>query len=182
MSGTEKRLRRIDRLTLLVAWALAAAQTPGFEVPSVKAAPPGEALTVLGTHGGPGTADPGRWWADNLTLANLMLYGYDIRPYQLSGPAWMNEAHYRTQATLPPGASRDDLRLMVRVLLEERFHVKSHRETREIAVLTLVVGKNGPNSRSRQTTRRTPGSSESRARRTDASIGGASAARWRCSL
>ena len=36
------------------------------------------------------------------------------------------------------------LDLMLQVLLEDRFHLKFHRETKELPVYTLTVGRNGP--------------------------------------
>jgi uncharacterized protein (TIGR03435 family) len=47
-------------------------------------------------------------------------------------------------AWLQPKADFDQLRLMLRSLLEDRFRLKVHRETRTTAVYALVVDKNGP--------------------------------------
>jgi uncharacterized protein (TIGR03435 family) len=47
-------------------------------------------------------------------------------------------------ATLPDGAKKDDIPAMLQALLEERFKMKLHRETKEGPVMALVVGKGGP--------------------------------------
>ena len=62
----------------------------------------------------------------------------------LDGPSWINEACYDLAAKLPPGATRDDVRLMVQNLLADRFHLAAHRETRTIPTYTLVVVPGGP--------------------------------------
>jgi uncharacterized protein (TIGR03435 family) len=62
---------------------------------------------------------------------------------------------WEVQATLPPGTpaysaeqrrERDSVQvnLMLQVLLEERFRLAVHRETREFQAFALVVGRNGP--------------------------------------
>jgi uncharacterized protein (TIGR03435 family) len=40
--------------------------------------------------------------------------------------------------------TRSDFRLMLQTLLDERFHLKLHREMKERPVYALVVAKNGP--------------------------------------
>jgi uncharacterized protein (TIGR03435 family) len=47
-------------------------------------------------------------------------------------------------AKLPDGASKDDVPMMLQALLEDRFKLELHRESKEGAVLALVVGKRGP--------------------------------------
>jgi uncharacterized protein (TIGR03435 family) len=42
------------------------------------------------------------------------------------------------------GANENQLRQMLRTMLTERFKLVVHRETREMSVFALVVGKNGP--------------------------------------
>jgi uncharacterized protein (TIGR03435 family) len=120
------------------------AQTPTFEVASVKPAAPFDRNTNSGPSGGPGTKDPGRWSARFMPLSALIGIAYDIRPFQLSGPKWLENERFDLVATVPAGATRDDLRPMLRNLLEERFGLKAHRERKEVQVYELVVTKGGP--------------------------------------
>jgi uncharacterized protein (TIGR03435 family) len=84
------------------------------------------------------------------SLRNLILQAWDIRAYQLAGgPAWLTEMPAQTYdviATVPGDAvpTMEQVRPMLRTLLEERFQLKVHRETREIPIYGLVVGKSGP--------------------------------------
>ena len=70
-------------------------------------------------------------------------------------PAWLKTERWEIQAKLPANTvsytydqfqrgSAPEVSLMLQVLLEERFHLKVHRETREIPVYALTVAKNGP--------------------------------------
>ena len=70
-------------------------------------------------------------------------------------PSWAKTERFEIQATLPAGAvsetparlhSGDPLpfRLMLQVLLEDRFRLRVHRETRQLPVYALTVGKDGP--------------------------------------
>ena len=65
-------------------------------------------------------------------------------------PAWVNDDRWEIQAKLPPntplGSAREglspELRLMLRTLLEDRFHLKAHLETRQLPVFVLTRGGN----------------------------------------
>jgi uncharacterized protein (TIGR03435 family) len=61
------------------------------------------------------------------------------------GPPWVNTSLYQIDAKA--GGVTDPAILdgpMMQSLLEERFQLKLHRETREIPVYALVVGRGGP--------------------------------------
>jgi|SRR5215831_3468695 len=110
---------------------------PAFEAASLK--PSSDSFRMFG---GPGTPDPGRWTCTN-TLDNLLLKAYNIRPYQLSTPAWMASDRFTIMAKLPAGTTGEQFRLMQQRLLEERFHITSHREKKELPVYELVVLPSG---------------------------------------
>jgi uncharacterized protein (TIGR03435 family) len=131
----------------------AAAQNPDpklqFEVASVKIAPPMVGNTrpaLMGTHGGPGTADPGQYTLGYAPIKTILVQAFGVRALQISGPAWLDKAddRYDIVAKLPAGASKEDLKTMLQNLLVERFGMAFHRETKELPGYQLVVGKNGP--------------------------------------
>ena len=140
---------RFAAFSAALATSLLHAQTPGpspaFEVASIKAAPPleGRGFTVS-SSGGPGTKDPGRWTTNNWTLSNLVTLAYNLNRYNYSGPDWMDTERFNIIAKVPEGATKDQFRTMVENLLFDRFKMKVHRETREMAGYDLVVAKGGP--------------------------------------
>lgn len=123
------------------------AQAPAkleFEVASVKPAPPpASGSFVPPIRGGPGTNDPERITYGHASLKYLLINAYNVKEYQISGPGWIDTKLYEISAKLPPGATKEQLRVMLQSLLAERFKLKLHRETREFSGYELVVGKNG---------------------------------------
>lgn len=79
-----------------------------------------------------------------MPLKALIATAYDLKYYQVSGPAWMETEYFDIVAKMPEGATKDDALAMLRALLEERFKLVARRETQEHKVLALVIGKNGP--------------------------------------
>lgn len=66
----------------------------------------------------------------------------------LGGPAWINSDPYEIRAKSETPQSRGMMHgPMLQALLEDRFKLKTHRETRQIPVYALTVGKNAPKLR-----------------------------------
>src|SRR5262245_14475579 len=132
-------------LASVAAWAQTSAPRPEFEVASIKASPPPDGRGMrIGVNGGPGSGDPGRWSTENMSLSNLVTYAYDLKRHEYQGLSWMDKARFDIQAKVSAGATKDDLKLMVRAMLEERFKLAFHREKKEMAGFELVVAKGGP--------------------------------------
>jgi uncharacterized protein (TIGR03435 family) len=140
--------------TSCAAFAQTTAATPSFEVATIKpAAPPatsmgpGGGMRVamrMGPRGGPGTSDPGQITYSNMPMKSLLVTAYGVKSYQVSGPSWMDTERFDIVAKVPPGATRDDVKLMLQNLLAERFKLTLHREKKDLPMYALVVGKNGP--------------------------------------
>ena len=76
---------------------------------------------------------------------NLIRFAYNLRPYQIEGgPAWLEQDRYSISAKSESPADKDQLRLMLRGLLADRFKLSFHRETKELAGYAVVVGSGGP--------------------------------------
>jgi uncharacterized protein (TIGR03435 family) len=115
-------------------------QTPSFEVSSVKSS---AGSGVRGSKGG--MNDPSLFSVHNITLKSLILRSYDIQDYQLSGgPAWMENDRYDIDARPERPATHEQMMLMLRSLLADRFQLALHRETKTIAVYVLSLAKGGP--------------------------------------
>jgi uncharacterized protein (TIGR03435 family) len=132
--------------------ARAPAQSPTFDAVSVKPAGP-FVPGSMGMRGGPGTNDPGRIISTYVMLKNVLMKAYDLRPDQISGPAWMDDYSigdsnfFSITATMPPSTTPERFRLMLQNLLAERFHLAVHHETREFPGYELVVASGGPKLR-----------------------------------
>jgi uncharacterized protein (TIGR03435 family) len=85
--------------------------------------------------------------ATNYTLRSLILLAYSIPEFQLiGGPDWIGTLRFDIEAKTADGVRSlgpELILTLLRSLLEDRFQLKVHRETREGAVFNLVVGKNG---------------------------------------
>jgi len=131
---------------LLTAMALAA-DKPAFEVASVKAASP-QGSWIVRQHGGPGRADPDgpdptRWSVENYKLVDIVAKAYAVEPYLISSPTPLEE-RFSIQAKLPAGTTPAQFLLMIQSLLEDRFHFRAHRQTRDVRAYELAVAKDGP--------------------------------------
>lgn len=127
---------------------LEAQPSPAFEVASVKP----ERLPK-GTYGW-GTGGAIRIGGNRVTtsgtLAGLVMAAYDLKEYQISGaPNWSDESGGRQYFDISAkvegegAAPVDQVRRMLQTLLAERFQLNVHRETRDLPVYDLILGKNG---------------------------------------
>jgi uncharacterized protein (TIGR03435 family) len=122
----------------------ACAQTPAFEVASVKQAEPiTPALVQSGRLHIGVSIDSMHVRASQYSLYDLTALAYQIEGHQISGPDWMVTERYDIQAKLPEGSRREQVPAMIQTLLAERFGMRVHRENREISVYALVVAGGG---------------------------------------
>ena len=111
---------------------------PQFEVASIKIHPP-PLTRILVTNQG------GRFVATGISLKMLVGRGYGIpEPRVLEGPSGTESERYDIEAKASDGAAPNQLQPMIKALLEDRFKLKAHKETRDLPVYELVVSKNGP--------------------------------------
>jgi uncharacterized protein (TIGR03435 family) len=127
------------------------AQTPSaqltFEAASVRPSapvPPTGGVYFGPARGGPGTPDPGQITWSYATMKAMLLTAYDAKNYQISGPAWLDSERYDVIAKVPAGATTEQVRVMWQNLLDERFGLTVHHESKEFQVEELVVARGGP--------------------------------------
>jgi uncharacterized protein (TIGR03435 family) len=123
-------------------------KSPTFEAATVKPAAPlvpdaSGRIFFRGPSGGPGTKDPGRINYPNMSLKSLLMAAYDMKNYQISGPAWLDTERFDVTATMPPDTTKEQFRLMLQNLLADRFKMTMHKETKELPMYSLVVVKTG---------------------------------------
>lgn len=122
-----------------------------FEVASVKRNASADNRLTLGPRPG------GRFTATNVTLKMLLGIAYNVRDENISGgPDWISTIRWNIEAkaeanSIPAGvgpwpdsANPDHpLTQMLQSLIEDRFLLKMHRETKEIPIYELLVAKTG---------------------------------------
>jgi uncharacterized protein (TIGR03435 family) len=129
---------------MILAMPLAAQDAPAFEVASVKRAAPG-------ATGGGFSNGPWQFTTRNYALRSLIYLAYRVPGYRvLNLPGWADGERYDIVAKTPAGAYTPEQRAaMIRGLLEDRFKLKTHRESRETSIYALVPAradkKLGPN-------------------------------------
>src|SRR5262245_14907412 len=113
-----------------------------FDVASVKTNKSGPTMMAMRTL-------PTSFNMTNLPLRILITQAYRLSGYQLvGGPSWLDSDRFDIVAKAPEGSRPDQVPLMLRGLLADRFKLKVHAETRETQVYALVLarddGKLGP--------------------------------------
>jgi len=145
-----KSIPRICWLALAVGFACshpARAQAQSnleFEAATIKPFDPSHGWAP-GIKGGPGTSDPGRISIKSW-LKGLLMTAYGVNSDRISGPAWLdtNSQLYIVEATIRPGATKEQMAVMLQNLLKQRFQITLHRETRDVPLYELTVAGKGP--------------------------------------
>jgi uncharacterized protein (TIGR03435 family) len=125
---------------LVVAMLLAQAVPPRqFDVASVKA-------DTTSRYGTTRRDEPQGMTYLNITLGEFIRLAYDVRSYQIDGPAWINSGSSRFDIVAKASAplTERERHAALVPLLAERFHLKLHRETRTLSVYSLGIDKGGP--------------------------------------
>jgi uncharacterized protein (TIGR03435 family) len=138
--------------------APAAGNQPAFEVASVK---PNKSENQPSSNFplGPGDVfnpNGGYFSATNLPLVTYLFFAYKIMGNEAKFvlpqlPDWATTERFDIQARAEGNPGKDEMRLMMRSLLAERFKLAIHTETRQVPVFALVLvkpGKFGPHLRS----------------------------------
>ncbi|MGA7240610.1 MAG: TIGR03435 family protein [Bryobacteraceae bacterium] len=116
---------------------------PAFEVASIKPGDPHGLMRV--------TASGTRFSDRNTYLTSLIQYAYHLQLWQIPNrPGCFDSDRFVIEAIKPAGSKigltrfqDEELKSMVRTLLEDRFKLVLHRESKEGVVYALVVAKSG---------------------------------------
>lgn len=121
--------------------AMPANADPAFDVATVKpsdtSAPHGMFITTRGRY----------VIAYNLSVRGLMEYAYGVHAKQIvGGPASLLDTHYDIEGVpnVEGRPNHDQSRLLFRKLLEARFKLSYHSETRQMPAYAIKVAKGGP--------------------------------------
>jgi uncharacterized protein (TIGR03435 family) len=136
---SHRALRNVLRLAA-VAYAITVhAQAPGspaFEVASIRENT--SASDNASVRAQPG----GRVSVTNNSLRNIIRNAYNVQNYQIiGGPAWINTVRWDITAKAPDDAPPQQLLLMLRTLLTDRFKLVIRNETPEMPIYALIVAR-----------------------------------------
>lgn len=140
----------LSLVALLVALVPLGAQTPAatgkpkFEVASVRENKGDDGKVMIGLQPG------GRFNAVNVPLWDLIRQAFAVQRTQIVGaPDWTETARYdivaKAESEIPrggPGSPIGPMNFMLQDLLEDRFKLRAHRETREMPIYALVLARN----------------------------------------
>jgi uncharacterized protein (TIGR03435 family) len=112
-------------------------QTTSFETASIHPNKDGE--------GGRDRIEPS---PSRLTMLNTSLFAcvswaYHLQRYQLAAPGWLEDERFDISATATSPVKEEDLRLMLRALLRDRFGLAVHVEKRSLGGFELAIARGG---------------------------------------
>jgi uncharacterized protein (TIGR03435 family) len=111
---------------------------PAFEVASVKPNTSGDGRVLMMPQPG------GRLSLVNVPLKLMIRNAYRLQDFQIvGGPDWMSTARYDVVAKAGTGnPSQEELQLMLRSLLADRFKLTAHPDKREMPTYAMVLARN----------------------------------------
>jgi uncharacterized protein (TIGR03435 family) len=109
---------------------------PAYEASSVK-------LNTSESGGSSSNGSKGQIVITNWTLKRLIERAYLVKPFQVISPSWTEAVHFDITAKYPPDTKDNDRALMLRTLLEDRFKLAAHEESKEMPGYALVPAKSG---------------------------------------
>ena len=129
---------RLALLLVSAGAALAQAQDrrPTYEVASVK-------LDNSGSNGSSFHGLKGQIVFTNVTLKRLIERAFSVKPFQVTGPGFLENIRVDIAAKYPPDTKNEDRALMLRSLLEDRFKLAVHKKRSRTQGYSLVVAKGG---------------------------------------
>jgi uncharacterized protein (TIGR03435 family) len=122
-----------------------------FDVATIRLAPPPDANFHVSVSSPPHSS---RFEATNLPIKALLQIAFGFDAPVVGAPEWATNTFYNIQARSDEaadarlaGLTANEVRLekrnAIRVLLADRFNLKTHLETRNSSIYNLVVGKGG---------------------------------------
>jgi uncharacterized protein (TIGR03435 family) len=136
-------LRRLTILPIVlgaIAFAQSQPQASSFEAASVR---PSQ-HEVGPDYNNQITYSPAGFNGKNVTLRHLVAEAWHCQMKQVVGPSWLDRNEYDIAARSFEGATKEQMQVMLRALLVDRFRLKQHGDSKLMRVYELEIGKNGP--------------------------------------
>lgn len=113
-----------------------------------------KSFLVADVHPSPFTSNPfmhgnsiqgGRYFLTQATMVDLISTAYGVDAVNVQGgPTWLERDRYDIRAKVPPGTTPADVKLMLRSLLAERFHLVVKSGTAPMPTYILSTGGGKP--------------------------------------
>ncbi|MGA7155473.1 MAG: TIGR03435 family protein [Acidobacteriaceae bacterium] len=140
----------LARATKTTAWEIPAPPPPPKLMPA-NADPSFEVATIKPNDSGAnrmqGLTINGRNFRTRASsLLDLITFSYNVDAKQvINGPSWMDTDRYDIDAVpdVEGAPNPQQVQVMIRKLLADRFHLKFHKETRDMSAFVLTVDKGG---------------------------------------
>ena len=130
----------LGMMLLVIACEARSASAQAFAVASIR--PSAEAVQFESDGETTFTADSVRM--RDVTIETLIKWAYGVQKGQISGPSLLTSERYDIVAKADDAANDEQMRLMMRALLKERFELAFHTERKELRSFALAIAKGGP--------------------------------------
>jgi uncharacterized protein (TIGR03435 family) len=127
----------------LLAWLATAIQagsqdgSPQFEIASIYPSPPASGSNMRG-----GFIRGNRYELYSATIVDLISAAYGVQAEKvIGGPGWLDSDRFEVIAKVPANTTPEALRPMLQALLEDRFKLVIHMDTRPFPQYVLKAGK-----------------------------------------
>jgi uncharacterized protein (TIGR03435 family) len=125
------------------------AQTSPTQTPAAT-----KSFVIADVHVSPFTSNPfmhgnsiqgDRYFLTQATMAELIATAYSVDVTNVQGgPTWLERDHYDIRAKVPPKTTQEDVKLMLRALLADRFHLVVKTASAPMPTYILSAGSGKP--------------------------------------
>jgi uncharacterized protein (TIGR03435 family) len=92
-------------------------------------------------HDGRTEVAPGLLQMHDVTVATCVKWAYGVQDSQISGSGWLQADHFDIMAKADGPATEEQMKLMLRTLLADRFKLSFHRVSKELKSFAMTATK-----------------------------------------
>jgi uncharacterized protein (TIGR03435 family) len=127
------------------AFGQSAAVVPTFDIADVHVSPRSDWVKKPANNMQGGFLNGGRYELRRATMLDFIKTAYSINADKIyGGPSWLDYDRFEVVAKAPAATRPEDLKLMLRSLLADRFKLVVKMDTRPMPAYVLSVGKEKP--------------------------------------
>jgi uncharacterized protein (TIGR03435 family) len=124
-------------------WVPGVQAQPAFAVASIHQS----GAAVKFERDGKTDTQPGHLLMKDVTVQTCVKWAYGVQRSQVIGPAWIESEHFDIDAKADDPVDVPQLKLMLQMLLADRFKLTFHREKKELKGFVMTVAKSGSKMR-----------------------------------